>query len=321
MRTAPALAVCLAATIATVGCGGDDPASTGGSGAGAGATSGAGAGSGTGAGAGTGGGGSVGGGSGVGGGSEEWTTLITADWQLASGSEKTSDVHTLVLEEDIYVGGIRPIAPMGTHHTVLAIGNLGAGNVIYASGLGTNALMFPPGVGIKLPAGETLVLQLHLFNVATDPLTGTSGIEVVKIDPSEVENEADIFLPGPVSFSIPPNQQYSHSGTCTVGSSFNIFAVFPHMHQLGTHLTTTLEVGGAAQTLHDGDYAFDHQAFIPFDPIALAPGDRVTTECTWNNTTSQNIGWGESSTTEMCFSILYRYPAQNDGGGFGFCTN
>ena len=52
--------------------------------------------------------------------------------------------------------------------------------------------------------------------------------------------------------------------------------------------------------------------------ITLNPGDTIDTECTWNNTTPLTIGWGESSTTEMCFSILYRYPAQADQG---FCSN
>ena len=74
----------------------------------------------------------------------------------------------------------------------------------------------------------------------------------------------------------------------------------------------------AGQVLHDDEYAFDHQAFIPFEPITLEPGDKVTTECTWKNTTTQTVTWDESSTSEMCFSILYRYPAQ--GSGAGLCN-
>lgn len=47
------------------------------------------------------------------------------------------------------------------------------------------------------------------------------------------------------------------------------------MHQLGAHFKTTLTIGGAPMVLHDGDYAFQHQAFIPFDPIKLGPGDTI----------------------------------------------
>jgi hypothetical protein len=259
-------------------------------------------------------------GTGQGGGSSGWTTLITGDWQLAPGTENTSDGHALTLNRDMYIGAIRPIAPLGTHHTVLMRNGTGASGFIYGSGVGTNELTFPQGVGLKLSAGDTLYLQLHIFNTTAQMLTGTSGVEVLEIDPADIQNEAELFLPGTMSFAIPPNQVYSASGTCTVNAPQTLFAVNPHMHQLGTHLKTTLTVGGVDMLLHDGDYSFDHQEFIPFEPVVLQPGDTITTECTWTNNTPQTVYWGESSTTEMCFSSMYRYPAQNSGGP-GICTN
>jgi hypothetical protein len=287
-----ALAGCESATTCE-GCGGDG---TGASGAGDSATT-------------TG----VGGGAGL-----DWAALITADWQLDAGDEITSDLHFLTLDRDVYVGAIRPIAPQGTHHTVLALDSLDTNRIIYASGVGTNPIIFPEGVGLKLSAGRTVVLQLHLFNASPNAIAGTSGIEIVEVEPGAVVHEANLFLPGPFDFSIPPMQSYVHTGTCTVTSPQNVFAIFPHMHQLGTHFKTTLTVGGVPTVIHDGPYAFDHQAFIPFSPIALQPGDSITTECTWQNTYPQAVGWGESSTSEMCFSILYRYPATESQG---FCDD
>lgn len=258
------------------------------------------------------------GGTGTGGGADlTWTPLITANWQLGPGSENTSDVHSVTVDHDIYVGAIRPIAPTGTHHTVLGLNDLDTGHILYASGVGTNALVFPEGIGLKLAAGDTVVLQLHLFNTSNEPLIGTSGIEIVEVAPTDIDSEADLFLPGPFDFAIPPNQTYTHSGKCTVKAPQSLFAIFPHMHQLGSHFKSTVTVGGEQQVIHDDDYAFVHQAFIPFSPIALQPGDSIETECTWKNTTSSTVIWGESSTTEMCFSILYRYPKQDDNG---FCS-
>lgn len=246
----------------------------------------------------------------------DWTTLITGEWQLPAGGEITSDVHLLVLDEDVFVGAIRPISPVGTHHTVLALGDNGFGNIIYASGVGTNAIVFPEGVGLKLSAGETLALQLHVFNTSGDMLAGTSGIEIIEVAPDDVEHEADLYLPGPLNLNIAPQQTTTHTGTCTVNTTQNFFAVFPHMHQLGTHFKTTFTVDGTPNVIHDAEYEFDHQAFISFETVTLQPGDSITSECTWENLTEDTVSWGESSTSEMCFSILYRYPAQ---GGEAVC--
>lgn len=307
------LALACTLSLALVGCGDDSADGDAEGGAGGGSAEG-----GSSAGGSSAGGSSADGGSGGGGVEGQWVELVAGEWSLEPGGEMTSDVHTVVLDRDIFVGAIRPIAPEGTHHTLLGINGLIGGNMIYASGVDTNALVFPEGVGLRFSAGDTLVLQLHVFNPTGAELSGKSGIEVIEIAPEDVVNEAEVFLPGPMDLSIPPNQEHSQSGTCTVNQPTTLFALFPHMHQLGTHLKTTVNVGGTSTVLHDGPFTFEHQPILPLDSIALDAGDTITTECTWNNSTSQTVGWGESSNSEMCFSILYRYPAQ---GNAGFCPN
>ena len=244
-----------------------------------------------------------------------WQPLVSKTWTLAPGEERTSDLEIANIDRDLVIVGMRPLSPPGTHHTLLARG-LSNTNIIYASGVGTNELMFPPGTGLRLTEGTLLGLQLHIFNTTDAPLTGTSGIEVQLADPAAVIAEVDLFLPGPRNLSLPPLETSSVSGTCTVKAAQSIFALFPHMHQFGTHFKTTLTIGGAPRVLHDAPYSFEHQEFISFDPIQLAAGDTITTECTWNNTTAATVTYGESSTTEMCYSILFRYP----GDGDEFCT-
>ncbi len=245
-----------------------------------------------------------------------WTPLITGDWTLAAGGENTGDNYAITLDRDIYIGGIRPIEPAGTHHTVLDSGNAG---IIYASGVGTNELIFPPGVGLKLTAGSTLNLQLHTFNPSGSSISGTSGVEIVEVAEADVVNVADIFLPGPLGFSVTAMQETTYDSSCVIQEPQTIFALFPHMHQLGTHFKTTVVKSGVEQVIHNKPYDFDTQSFTNFDEISLSPGDSINTECTWVNTTSSNISWGESSEAEMCFSILYRYPAL--GTGVDFCTD
>lgn len=246
---------------------------------------------------------------------DTWQPLIHKTWSLAPGDEKTSDLTVDSTDREIYVGGMRPLAPQGTHHTLLFKGLEGT-NMIYASGVGTGELRFPPGLGLKLDAGTALGLQLHVYNTTENTLTGTSGVEFYEVDPASVTDEIDMFLPGPQQLALPAGEESTATGTCTVKESYKIFALFPHMHQLGTHLTTKLTINGEERMLHDADYDFEHQDVVMFEPIQLNPGDTITTTCTWNNTTPNVVTYGESSDTEMCYSILYRYPRGSDE----FCT-
>ncbi len=246
---------------------------------------------------------------------ESWAPLVMGSWTLPAGGEDTSDTHQIVLDRDIYIGAIRPIEPIGTHHTVLSIA--GGSGVVYASGVGTNAVTFPEGVGLKLAAGTRLNLELHIFNTGAEPISGTSGIEIVEIAEADVVQEADLFLPGPFGFQLAPGQETTATGTCAIETEQTVFALFPHMHQLGKHFKLTVNKGGQDQVVHDAPYDFDEQAFNVFEPITLSPGDSITSECTWMNTTGQTVRWGDSSTSEMCFGIMYRYPAVGDD----FCDN
>ena len=84
------------------------------------------------------------------------------------------------------------------------------------------------------------------------------------------------------------------------------------MHQYGTHFKTTLTIGGTERMLHDAEFDFEHQPVKTFEPIQLDVGDKIHTECTWENTTGSMIVDGESSTEEMCYSILFRFPRGNE---------
>ena len=248
---------------------------------------------------------------------EDWSLLMEESWTLPPSGEVPQWCADLPLTEDVYVAAIRPIHPPGTHHTTLSITQSGTGcstasvlqnGILYAAGVGSEALRMPPGVALKLPAGQVLRLGLHLYNVTDQPLSGVSGIEILRVDPADVEHEAELMLAGPLQLSIDPGRQVvTHS--CLVNTAQTVFAIFPHMHQLGVHMKTTALAGGRSHVLHDAPYAFEEQYQIPVSPLALSPGDRITTECTYENTTDRVVGFGESSTTEMCFSILYRYPA------------
>jgi hypothetical protein len=248
----------------------------------------------------------------------EYVPLVTAGWSLAPGEEGYI-CASKTLTEDLYIGAIRPIAPIGTHHTTVNLADptgpddpgspcgVSFGQ-FYASGVGTEELVLPDGVGLVAPAGKQLRLNLHLFNASDVTLSGTSGVEVKLVPAASVQHAAHVSLNGPFSFSIPSNgQPYSVTDSEGLTSGQTLIAIFPHMHQLGTHFRARVLRGNAPITLWDDDYQFESQEFSLVTPLVVEPGDQLETTCTWLNTTGQTVTWGDSSKAEMCFSILMAY--------------
>ena len=267
-----------------------------------------------------------------------WQPLIAGEWSLAPGTENWY-CASKTLDQDIYIGAFRPIDPPGTHHTLLTYGPADGPDrasapcdpgdnqpyAIYASGINTNVLELPAGVGFRIAAGQQIHLNLHLFNTSDAATSGTSGVEVQTLPADAVEHEAEMFAPGAFGFQIPQNQEYSYSSNCDITEEQHIFALFPHMHQLGRHLKTEITTGGETSTLWDEDYRFDGQTFTSFEPVTLRPGDRIRTTCTWFLPPDPDrltvIGWGNSSKEEMCYAIMMRYPRLIGPGDSIDCTD
>jgi hypothetical protein len=89
-----------------------------------------------------------------------------------------------------------------------------------------------------------------------------------------------------------------------------LFAVGPHMHQLGTHMKVIAESSVAGDvTVHDAAYSFYEQRLYEIDAVQMEQGDTVRVSCSYDNDTGSTVTLGDSSTEEMCFATMYRYPA------------
>ncbi|HMJ12061.1 MAG TPA: hypothetical protein VK524_11640, partial [Polyangiaceae bacterium] len=169
----------------------------------------------------------------------EWRTIISGEWSMPESKEGYSCVRQTI-QEDLIVNGFEAIIPLGTHHTLLTMGEPNAPDglapctagtnrtlSVFGSGVGTNPLIFPPGVAMRIPAGMQLLLNLHLFNTGRGELTGLSGTRISTVDESQVEHWAKGVLAGEVRFSLPPGQITTTTGYCTMDKDVTIFAVAP----------------------------------------------------------------------------------------------
>jgi hypothetical protein len=261
----------------------------------------------------------------------DYVPLLAGDWTMPGGEEGYYCVRRTVSEE-LFIREYKPISPAGTHHTALSIDSAGgadgtfpcdAGTIgfqlLSGSGVGTTPFALPDGVAYKVPAGTTLLLNLHLYNAGEDMLTGRSGVEVKLADPADVVHEASTVYVIDTNLTVPqgPSQK---TVRCTLSDDATIFGAFPHMHRMGVHMTAALAPGGgAAATFLDTDYDFEQQLNHHVDPmLEVHAGDVVTGVCGYDNTSDHEIHFGDSSDDEMCVLGLYRYPPKS---GPSVCGN
>jgi len=248
-------------------------------------------------------------------------TLITGSFTIPAGSEIYRCARVTV-PQDMYISAFQAIAPLGTHHTVVTIDSsgqsdgefdCGAGTLsdqmLYASGVGTDVLEFPQGVAMKVSAGQQILLNLHLYNVGDQPISGTAGTSVKTMPVGDVVHEAEMLFAGPITLSVPPGEQ-TVQADCTFQNAATIMTVWPHMHQYGTNMRVDVNrSGGGSEMIHNEPYAFAEQKNYPKTPmIQMNAGDKVHVTCTYMNTSGSTISFGDSSDDEMCFAGLYRYP-------------
>jgi hypothetical protein len=258
---------------------------------------------------------------------EQWLTLITGDWAMPPGKEGYYCARQ-TLDHDVLVRGFDAINPKGTHHTLLTIGDPDAPDgvtkcnaavnrtrSVFGSGVGTDPLRFPEGIGFRIKAGTQLLLNLHLFNTGDADLTGTSGTRALVMKEADLVHEAEGLLAGTTNITVNPGETATTIGHCTMTQDETLFAVAPHMHQLGIHEKVVVETAAKGDVvIHDAAYSFDEQSYRLIAPLVLNKGDKVRVECTHQNTTGKVVHFGDSSLAEMCFAGLYRYPAA--GGSF-----
>ncbi|HET7502297.1 MAG TPA: hypothetical protein VFK02_14865 [Kofleriaceae bacterium] len=259
-----------------------------------------------------------------------WTPLIARSWSLEPGATNTYECTRIQVANDLWVSGFRVAAPVGTHHAVLTIskgGGLGDYDcsalsldpqMLYAAGVGTDDLMFPPGVAIHIAAGTFLNLNLHLFNASDNPLANSSGVLVKVVKQAEVQHEADMVFSGTFAINIPSDgQPHTAQGGCTAPADWHVFTLWPHMHQTAVHHKWTYTHSTVATSLIDDDYIFTEQRNYQIADTLIQKGDKIETVCTYVNTTGTTMSWGDGSDREMCFTGMYKYPA---GGNIFQCT-
>jgi hypothetical protein len=257
-----------------------------------------------------------------------FTTLITANWSMPAGTDDTYRCAALTVDQDMWITAFRDLSPLGTHHSVVSLsasptradGEYGCNagtlehSMLFASGVGTDELAFPPGVAIKVPAGSQLHLNLHLYNASDETLEGPSGTLVKLVTADQVQEEAEVVFGGTTSIALQNSEnEQTITGGCEFEADATVLTLWPHMHQLGRHMKVTHEKQSGDEVLLDQPFDFNEQVNYDITPVEVKNGERLEVVCTYLNDTGGTVFFGDSSDAEMCFVGIYRYPATNAG--------
>lgn len=185
--------------------------------------------------------------------------------------------------------------------------------LVAGGGLGTPGVKFPDGAAMNLPPKQHVILQLHLLNATTADLD-VDPVRINLIGTKDTDKlPVGLLISGTLDIKVPAHgMDVTVSGGCAVDEPMeHIFAVFPHMHQLGKRIVarSTPAAGGAPTVIADQVWDFKDQGLYSVEASA-AVGDQIDVTCHFDNPTETDVNFGLSSSDEMCVSVLYYYPAK-----------
>lgn len=178
-------------------------------------------------------------------------------------------------------------------------------------------LTLPPGVAYTLAADQMVRLEMHYINPTSHERTVSATSTFVPIRDDDFHDEADFLFIGNPDISLRPHATGKLKTFFALPSDYaqaKFFAMTGHEHQLGTNVQVSLATSKSdpGTPVYDvPGWTWSEPATVTFPtPFVVPENGGFTFTCTWNNTTDDYVGFGESVKDEMCFFWAYYYPSQ-----------
>jgi mono/diheme cytochrome c family protein len=180
--------------------------------------------------------------------------------------------------------------------------------------VGEDAPVFRPGMAKRIPAGSTLVFQVHYTT------NGTSGRDRSRIglvfakNPPQVEVRTGMIL-NPL-FSIPPGAaDHQVEAEATFSDDVKVWTLHPHMHLRGKDMTYTITYPDGRQqiALRVPKFDFGWQTdYYLAEPLSLPKGSRIRVNAHFDNSAANRanpdpaatVHWGDQTWEEMMIGFL-----------------
>lgn len=232
--------------------------------------------------------------------------------------------------DPIFVNRITQTLAPGSHHLVVYrstetkekpepfdctpfLGVLSGTVPIFISQIGDEELNYPEGVALKFDADQMIRIEAHYLNTTGEQIEAKSEIHFETVDADAVAHQAGFLFYGTGDISIPPFSEFVSKPVFKVPpKGSKVFGLTSHQHHYGTYfeIEKATSSSGPGTVIYENDN-WEEPPVILFDPpLTFADGEGLRWTCTWQNTSSKTVSFGESANSEMCFLWAYYYPDQ-----------
>ena len=177
----------------------------------------------------------------------------------------------------------------------------------------------PEGVGMMLPKGSDIVVQLH-YHPDGKAETDRTRIGLYFCDTKKAPVDKRLHMAVALNFGVrvPPGESnHEERASLTVPADITVLRLAPHMHLLGRDITVTATFPDGSRRVLVGVPAWDFrwQGIFSFkEPVKLPRGSTVDVVAHYDNTTDNPdnpsrppkvVSWGEGTDDEMCVAALF----------------
>lgn len=183
-------------------------------------------------------------------------------------------------------------------------------NHVFWAGTQTQAhdYTLPDGAALLLPAGASYDMNSHYVNKTTQATTGEVHVNLYTIPKSQVTHVVNSLNLANEGFTLPPGQKTVATKSFTFKKPTTVLMLTSHTHKLAEKFVIKIKGGK-----RDGEVVYEstdweHPLIKNLTtPLVLQAGEGLTSEITYNNTTSRTVRFGLLSEDEMGIIFGYFY--------------
>ena len=171
-------------------------------------------------------------------------------------------------------------------------------------------MVFPDGTVANVPASIDVLHEVHYVNPTPDPVDIYSEINAYTVAQSAVEKSMWGGSVRDEHINVPPNGIHTEWSRCVFNEDVEVMVLAGHQHALGTRFDIAPyngETGEVGEVFFSNDDWHTPMITQYEEPISVPAGQGFEWTCEWNNTTDEEVNYGNESTDEMCnMAVVFR---------------